>query len=367
VHFSIRNGKISYSGMSESDGRVYYVEPYDDPRNPRGPYLIYEDRRIRTDIFGQFPLFLGAHRIESGIFEKGIQHDPTLEILISENDIGMDFMEREKLPHIAVKEPVEELTSSFREAVELRATEKMGLLLSGGVDSSAIASILAPYGAKAICVGGGKDEEMAVRLAKGLGMDLITVHIDEDEAEAAIPEIYEAIGMKCYVWSTPVYLPVITSLSIMFHFAFREAKKERIEHLFAGTGSEELFAGFTDWTGEDLERQVMEKAYTINRRDLWRDHALAAQFGVEMRYPFLDREFASIALSIPIDLKLGDGIKKYIWRKAAEALGVPHENAWRKNRAAQYGSGADRILERLVKRAGQRYRMNYLMELLEKA
>ncbi len=353
--------------MVESDDRVYYTEPYDDPENPRGPYLIYENGRMRTDLFGQFPLFLGAQRIEPGIFEGSVQHDPTLEIILSENDIGMDFRERERLPHIAVKEPVEELASSFGESVELRATDKMGVLLSGGVDSSAIASILAPYGTKAICVGGGRDEKAAERLAKELGIDLITVHIDDDEAEAAIPEIYEAIGMKDYVWSTPVYLPVITSLSMMFHFAFREAKKEGIKHLFAGTGSEELFAGFTDWTGEDMRKQVMEKTYTINRRDLWRDYALASQFGIDIHYPFLDREFASIALSIPIDLKLRDGVKKYIWRKAAERLGVPQENAWRKNRAAQYGSGADRTLERLVKRAGHRYRMNYLVELVEKS
>ena len=357
--------KIPIETLTEPE--ILRIRRYDDPENPRGPYLRWNGSALETDMFGQVPLFLAENRIEDSIFPGSIQHDPTYSIVPAENDIGMEFLKRPPLPQISVKEPVEELACSFRESVELRAGGKMGVLLSGGVDSSAIATLLSEYDVKAFCVADGKDRESALRLSKRLGIELVEVHIDEDEAEAAITEIYRILGMWNYVYSTPVYLPVITSLSILFFFAFREARKEGVERLFTGIGSEELFAGFTDWTGEDMEKQVIERAYTIYRRDLWRDYALAGHFGIEMEYPFLDREFASLARSIPVEMKLRDGIKKWIWRKAAERIGVPEENAWRKNRAAQYGSGADRILERLVKRSGHRYRMNYLMELLEKA
>ncbi len=357
--------KISIENLSEPE--MLRIRKYDDPENPRGPYLRWNGSSLETDIFGQIPLFLAAERIEDSIFPGSVQHDPTYSILPAENDIAMKFVKRPLLPKMSVKKPVEDLARSFRESVGLRAGGKMGVLLSGGVDSSAIATLLSEYDVKAFCVADGKDMESALRLSKKLGIELVEVHIAKDEVEASIPEIYRILGMKDYVYSTPVYLPVITSLSIMFFFAFREARKEGVERLLSGIGSEELFAGFTDWTGEDMERQVTERSYTIYKRDLWRDHAMASHFGIEMEYPFLDREFASLALSIPVEMKVRDGIKKWIWRKAAERLGVPEENAWRKNRAAQYGSGADRILERLVKKRGHRYRMSYLMELLEKA
>ena len=357
--------KIPIENLSEPE--ILQMRKYDDPENPRGPYLRWNGRALETDIFGQAPLFLAEKRIEDSIFQGSVQHDPTYSIVPADNDIGMQFVKRPLLAQMPVKEPAEALTRSFRESVELRAGGRMGVLLSGGVDSSAIATILSEYDIKAFCVADGKDMESALRLSKHLGMELVEVHIDEDEAEAAIPEIYRILGMRDYVYSTPVYLPVITSLSILFFFAFREARKEGVERLFSGIGSEELFAGFTDWTGEDMGKQVIDRAYTIYKRDLWRDFGIASHFGIEVEYPFLDREFASLALSIPVEMKLREGIKKWIWRKAAERMGVPEENAWRKNRAAQYGSGADRILERLVKRSGHRYRMKYLIELLEKA
>ncbi len=356
--------------MRERNGELFLCEPYDggallSGKEPRGPYLLFDGGTLRTDIFGQIPLFVSDERIGSQIFEGGIQHDPTREILLSHHDFL--FRDRKRLPRIKLKEPVKELADAFREAVKIRARERIGILLSGGVDSSAIASVLSREGHdfRAFCVADGKDLEHAEALSKKLGFELIPVHLDIDEVEERIPEIFRIIGMKEYLKSTPVYLPVITSLSITFYFAFREAEKHGIEGMFSGIGSEELFAGFTDWTGEPIERQIEERSYTLYKRDLWRDHALARHFGMGMKYPFLDRVFAEIALSIPAEIKLEERHKKYIWRKAAEHLGVPPENAWRKNKATQYGSGSDSILERLTKRSGKRYRAKYLEGILK--
>ncbi len=348
----------------------FWCEGYDETaifegNGLRGPYIVFDGERIETDIFGPIPLFISENRVDSGIFEGGIQHDPTQRILLGE---GIKTERRELLPHKEVKEPVEELSRTFRESVSLRASGRIGVLLSGGVDSSSIATVLYNEGIdfRAVSVAEGEDYRYAERLSKKLGFELIPVHLDMDEVKDKIPEIYRIIDMKDYLNSTPVYLPVITSLSITFYFAFREAKRNGIERMFSGIGSEELFAGFRDWTGEPMDKQIFERTYTIYKRDLWRDYSLATHFGIHISYPFLDREFASTALSIPVELKLKDGIKKWIWRKAAEKLGVPEENAWRKNRAAQYGSGADRILEKLTKRSGKRYRMKYLQDILSK-
>lgn len=362
--------------MNEKDGIVYHSEPYDEKallsgREPRGPYLYFDGETLRTYIFGQIPLFVSENRVEMNLFRGGVQHDPTKEIIFSKmiykTDRFFSFRERQRLPKIDVREPVKELAIAFRDSVKLRADGKTGLLLSGGVDSSAIATVLSQEGVDftAFCVAEGKDIEHAEKLAKKLDFDLVPIHLDIDEVEHSIPEIFQILGMKEYLNSTPVYLPVITSLSITFYFALKEAGKYGIKRMFSGVGSEELFAGFTDWTGEDIEKQVVERTYTLYKRDLWRDHALAEHSGMRMTYPFLDRLFAKTALSIPAGLKLTEGYKKYVWRKTAEYLGVPHENAWRKNKAAQYGSGSDRILEKLAKTNGKKYRIEYLREMLD--
>lgn len=369
MRFSLIKGEIKHSGMRKHGDKLYWAESFDNDAvkseyEPRGPYLIYDGNSIKTDIFGQIPLFIGESRVENRIFEGGIQHDPLEEIIVE--DHSLSFHKRDLLQHVNVKDPVEELSRLFSESVRIRAEDRAGVLLSGGVDSSAIATVLSKEGYEfmGICISDGVDAEYAEKLSKRLGFELISVHLDMEEVEGAIPEIYSILGMKEYTNSTPVYLPVITSLSITFYFAMREAWRNGIKAVFSGIGSEELFAGFRDWTGEPMEKQVLERSYTIYKRDLWRDYAIAEDFGIKMKYPFLDRIFAERALSIPVDLKVKDGVKKWIWRKSAQRLGVPEENAWRKNKAAQYGSGADKILEKLAKNSGKKYRMRYLMDIL---
>ena len=58
-------------------------------------------------------------------------------------------------------------------------------------------------------------------------------------------------------------------------------------------------------------------------------------------------------------------ILKLILRKIANELGLKKEFAFRKKRAAQYGSRFDRAILRLGKRKGFKYKKDYLKSLLE--
>jgi len=378
---------FSHSGLSEHNGRLYSIRDFDieaieDEKELRGPYLVFDGERLETDLYGQIPLFVRRDAVKSGIFSGAHQLNPLKSVEFVD---GPCFAER-NAPHLkSVKIPARQPSASdiadeFRRAVVLRAEEergKIGLLLSGGVDSSAIATILAHegYDFTAFCVSAGeipygkeerRDITAARELSKKLGFDLAEIVLDIDKTEAAIPEIYRIIDMKEYLNSTPVYLPVITALSITYYFALEAARRCGCTDVFSGIGSEEIFAGFVDRTGEDLNEQVVKRTATIYHRDLWRDYSLASRFSLRFSYPFLDNEVVKLALSIDVENKVMGGHKKYIWRRAAEILGVPPENAWRQNRATQYGSGADRILERIVRRSGKRYRIKYLEDVLEK-
>jgi len=379
---------FGYSGLSEHNGIFYHARRFDDEaiktgKEPRGPYLIFDEKGLMTDLYGQIPLFVGKEAVKTEIFPGGIQHNPLKAVSFGD---GINFSDRDrdaeflKSVHIPEKQPsASDIAEEFRRAVVLRAEDsrgKIGLLLSGGVDSSAIAAVLAHegYDFTAFCVSAGeipygreerRDITAARELSKKLGFDLVEVVLDEEGTEAAIPEIYEITGMKEYLNSTPVYLPVITALSITYYFAFRAALDCGCTDVFSGIGSEEIFAGFVDRTGNDLNEQVVKRTATIYHRDIWRDYSLASRFSLRLSYPFLDNEVVKLVLSVDAKNKVMSGHKKYIWRKAAESLGVPSENAWRQNRATQYGSGADRVLERIVRRSGKKYRVKYLEAALE--
>ena len=379
---------FDFSGLTEHDGTFYHAREFDreaieNGGEPRGPYLIFEGNILMTDLYGQIPIFAGGSSVRTGIFPGGVQHDPLKAITFGRR---IEFRERNaehlKSVRIPEKQPTaSDIADRFREAVLIRAEAtngKMGVLLSGGVDSSAIAAVLAAggYDFTAFCVSAGsvkygkeerRDIVAARELSKRLGFDMVEVVLDMDETEEAIPDIYRITGMREYMNSTPVYLPVITALSITYYFALRAARKCGCTDIFSGIGSEEIFAGFVDRTGLPLNEQVVDRTATIFHRDIWRDYSLASHFSLDMSYPFLDSEVVKTALSIDAGEKVRDGEKKHIWRRAAEILGVPRENAWRQNRATQYGSGADRILENIVRRSGKRYRIKYLEGVLEDA
>jgi asparagine synthase (glutamine-hydrolysing) len=90
-------------------------------------------------------------------------------------------------------------------------------------------------------------------------------------------------------------------------------------------------------------------ANVIWERDFTRDAAIATKMKFTARVPFLDDEVIKAAMGISGDQKIKGEDKKVILREIAENMGLPKEIAWRKKKAAQYGSGFDKALEHLAK------------------
>jgi len=85
-----------------------------------------------------------------------------------------------------------------------------------------------------------------------------------------------------------------------------------------------------------------------------------------LRVPYLDKKVIELALSISPDLKIYNGIRKYILRLAASKI-LPDELAWKEKKAAQYSSGIYSAMEKLARKNGySRAMRNYLVDLMEK-
>ena len=80
-----------------------------------------------------------------------------------------------------------------------------------------------------------------------------------------------------------------------------------------------------------------------------------------IRTPFLDPELIECAMKISGEEKINDKGNKVILREIAEEfLG---EFAWRKKKAAQYGSCFDKAIEKLAKKGGFKLKKDYLNKL----
>lgn len=144
-----------------------------------------------------------------------------------------------------VLDPAEEASrfgALFEDAVRLRliADVPVGILLSGGLDSSAVAAAVsrvhsAPVRAFSVAFhdGGDADESSYARLvADRLGAPYEEIRIGQQEFEEWMPE---------FVWHADE--PLADSASIPLYFVSRLAS-ERVKVVLSGEGSDELLAGY---------------------------------------------------------------------------------------------------------------------------
>lgn len=239
--------------------------------------------------------------------------------------------------------------------------EKVGILFSGGIDSTLIAMVCKQLGIPFICYtaavksDGMKEAEDIVyarKVAKKLGFTLKAKVVTLKDAEKKLKEVVELIE------DTNV---VKVGVALPFYIACEQAKKDGVHVMFSGLGSEEIFAGYERHVkSSDVNKECVSGLLEMYKRDTYRDYVVAAHYGIDMRVPFLDKKLVDYALKIPAKYKLSDKQNKIIIRKVAEDLGVPNEFAERKKRAAQYGSNFDKAIKKLAKNAGYKFKSEYL-------
>ena len=236
--------------------------------------------------------------------------------------------------------------------------KKFGILFSGGIDSSIIALIFKKLGLNFKCYAIGlensKDLEWAERTALALNLKLKTVTLELDEAEKIIKKVIKILKQTDII---------NVGVGSVLYAGIRLAKKDSINTLFTGTGSDELFAGYSRF--ENIENINEECWSSLNNlfKDLKRDFLIAKEMKANLLTPFIDEEIIETAMQTPSKYKIKKGIRKYIIREIALDLGLPREFAFRKKTAAQYGSRIDRAIKKLAKKNNFKYKKDYLKSL----
>jgi asparagine synthase (glutamine-hydrolysing) len=206
-------------------------------------------------------------------------------------------------------------------------------MLSGGLDSSLIASILCkligPKNVRTYSIGmnGSTDLKYAKIVADYLGTQHTEVLFTPDEGFAAIPQIITDI--ETYDITT-----IRASVGMWLLSKYISENSDDIV-ILTGEGSDELFMGYLYFhNAPNASEANIESKRLVNQLylyDVLRADRCISVHGLEPRVPFLDKKFIDFVLSISGDFKIPiNGIEKFTLRKSFETGFLPNEVLWRR-------------------------------------
>ena len=260
-------------------------------------------------------------------------------------------------------------------ALHVRSDVPTGLFLSGGIDSSALLSVMARLSSRPIITltagfpGCGKDEsEKAERVARGAGADHNRIDVTAADFFTVMPQLAMAMDD-----------PTTDSSALPIFLLAAGARRQGLKVVLSGEGADELFGGYKRyrratwffglWRQKTRTRGVFRSdAGAYGCLQAWRDGLEQAEraesrpyvsaiqtlqsidcaewlpndlllkldrclmaHGVEGRTPFLDPVLSPFAYNLPADLKVRGNLGKWLLRDWV-AKHAPAADPWSKKK-----------------------------------
>ncbi|UOQ45095.1 asparagine synthase B [Halobacillus salinarum] len=234
----------------------------------------------------------------------------------------------------------------------LVADVEVGVLLSGGLDSSLIAAIAkkyhkGPFPLKSFCVGaeGSADVRNARIVAEALGTEHYEYIYTEEELIEAVSDV---------IYHLESYEPSLVRSAIPNYFVSKLAA-QHVKVILSGEGADELFAGYAYMEKyqetADLNQEIIRILNTLHHVNLQRADRMSMAHSLELRVPFLDLDVVENALKIPAGLKIHkeERMEKWLLRKSFDGE-LPDEVLWRKKAEFSEGSGALDLLDQYAEK-----------------
>ncbi len=239
----------------------------------------------------------------------------------------------------------------------IQATQKrlmsdvpIGVLLSGGLDSSLISSITARLmkesGQKLLSFSIGMDETApdiiaAKEVAEFIGTEHHGIHFSFEEGLAIIKKL---------VWHLETYDITSIRASTPMYIMSKYIRDLGIKVVLSGEGSDEIFGGYLYFhnapSDEEFQQETIRRVQLLSTADCLRADKSTMAWALEARVPFLDKDFLETAMKIEASEKRPDRangkMEKHILRKAfddKENPWLPEHILWRQKEQFSDGVG----------------------------
>ncbi len=210
----------------------------------------------------------------------------------------------------------QELRHRLATAVKRQAGNgEVGAWLSGGLDSSVLAALARPYVDRlhtfAAGSAGAPDLAYAAEVAAYIGSD-------HHEVVVTFPQMLAALPLVIYHLESFDALLVRSSIT---NYLVAQAAAGYVPAVFSGEGGDELFAGYAylkALAAAALPGELLDILGRLHNTALQRVDRCASAHGTVAHVAFLAPEVVELALQIPVEFKLRDGVEKWILRRALD-------------------------------------------------
>lgn len=331
-------------------------------RDPFGVRPLYKGYRYvySKDRVMEKQLFFGSELKSIADLCQVVEHfsPGTYEVY----DISTHVLLHTAVYHPLVLSPLPTMSSlegashAVRVALEAAVKKRMmterpcAALLSGGLDSSLIAALVAkelraagapPLKTFSIGMEGSSDLFYAAKVAKWIGSEHTQIVLTEQEFFQAIPDVIYAVES----YDTTTIRASVGNWLISKRVAISDCKV-----VFNGDGADELFGSYLYMFGapdaNSYNLEVLRLLKDIHMFDVLRSDRSISSHGLEPRTPFLDKTFVQTILQIPEEFRQPTSTRpeKWLLRRAFDdGLTLPREVLWRRKEAFSDGvSGNDR-------------------------
>lgn len=229
----------------------------------------------------------------------------------------------------------------------LSSRQPVGVLLSGGVDSSIITAIAARRASesgrtlKTFAVGLEDSGDLAAArlVAEHCGTDHRELVYTAQDAIDVVPEV--VAGLESFD-------PTLVHSTVPNFFVSRLAARHA-KIVLVGEGADELFAGYSHYgrlkDADELHAELLDTLKGMHIGGLQRVDRVAGALGLEPRLPFLDLDMVELAMALPSEWKLvrDDRPAKWLLRSAFDGW-LPDEVLWRRKEQFGEGTGMNDVL-----------------------
>lgn len=238
----------------------------------------------------------------------------------------------------------ETLLRAIQDAIEEYVTGRpVGILFSGGLDSTVVARIASDYGPVSLyTIGteGAHDLVVSEKTAAELGLPWNPIVLDEED-------IIESLIPLSRLLREPSPLPLSYEMPL---YVVASRSKESV--LLSGQGADELFGGYSRYLlmdGDQLAKGMRQDLENLLSRGVGDERDIASHFNKQIHHPYLHPAVVKEACLLPPHQCVDGQSRKVVLRDVARLIGL-HQVADRPKKAAQYGSGVMRAMKDEAKR-----------------